>query len=394
MRIGIDAAILPPSTRHSGIGRYVARLSEQFARQAEHSFVLFAPQGTKRPRDLPPQLEWCEIPVPRLGKLSMLAAYWWQLPRLAAAADLDVFHAPTVHPRPTWPPVPRRMPCPIVVTVHDLIPLTHYRSGADRLPRRQSAFYRWNLRAATAAARIITVSEASRREIMAELGVAHDRITAVYNGVDASPATRVPRIASTRPPYALFVGSFEPRKNLLAAIRAFGQIAGELPSHQLIAVADPRSGSSEAVHHAIASLGIGQRVRFVSNVSDDELWTLYAGAEMFVFPSLAEGFGLPPLEAMAAGTPVIASGLPAHREVLGDAAILADPRSTSALAEAMLRVARSPELRTAMAARGRERAACFSWRTCARQTLDVYRAATGAPDTAADDARRTFLGAR
>ncbi|HEY7802269.1 MAG TPA: glycosyltransferase, partial [Dehalococcoidia bacterium] len=161
--MGIDASILAPRTRDSGIGRYVRRLIEEMPRLARDDlFVLFAPEACPRPADLPANTVWQALPRLPLGKLSAPATYFWWLPRLARSWRLDVFHAPTVHPRPSWPPVPRRLPCPLVVTIHDLIPLTFYASGPSKLPRTHLAFYRWNLRAAESAAAIITVSEAEK----------------------------------------------------------------------------------------------------------------------------------------------------------------------------------------------------------------------------------------
>jgi glycosyltransferase involved in cell wall biosynthesis len=379
MRVGIDVSIVGGRTRASGIGRYVTRLIEHLpALDADSVFVLFAPADVEPLRDLPPNVEWQPLPRLRLGKLATPAAYFWALPRLARARRLDVFHAPTVHPRPSWPPVPRRLPCPLVVTIHDLIPLTFYASGPSRLPRTHLAFYRWNLRAATRAAGVITVSDAERNTIASVLRMPRDCITSIYNGVDV-PAPGSRPSSPHKAPYVLFVGSYEPRKNLAALVRAHGLARQRGLAHDLVAVATSGSGPTEPVEAAVRSHGLSDRSQFVDGrrLADADLAALYTHADMFVYPSVAESFGLPPLEAMAAGGPVIASDLPALREVLGDAAIFVDGRDEAQIAEAMLRLDRDPEERRRRGAAGAVWARRYSWESCARQTLDVYRRAAG-----------------
>ncbi len=382
MRIGIDASILAPRTRDSGIGRYVRRLVDATPRLAPNDlFVLFAPAACPRPTDLPANVVWQALPLVPLGKLSVPAAYFSSLPQCARSWRLDVFHAPTVHPRPSWPPVPRRLPCPLVVTIHDLIPLTFYASGPSRLPRTHLAFYRWNLSAAASAAAIITVSEAERQTIIDRLRLPSHRVSAIYNGVD--PAATAANASACHPvPYVLFVGSFEARKNLAGAVRAYGRAASHGLAHDLVVVATSGSGPTAPVDAAVRECGLRDRVRFIDGraIGDAELHDLYAHAEMFVFPSLAESFGLPPLEAMAAGVPVIASGLPALREVLGDAACYVDARDERALADAMRQVAADPGARRRMSGTGMAWARQYSWEACAAETLEVYRHVAGVPE--------------
>lgn len=382
MRIGVDASILHPMTRYSGIGRYLFELACRFPdAEPGNEYIFFAPHGHDRPDALPREIAWQPLPVPRLGKFSMLATYLWVLPREARRLGLDVFHAPAVHPRPSWPPAPRRLPCPLVLTIHDLIPLTFYSSGPDRLPRHHRMFYRWNLRAAREAARVITVSHASRDELVRMLDLPSRKIVAIPNGV-RYVAEQGPRRAEARR-YILFVGSYEARKNLASAVRAFALVARRLPDHDLLVVASPGSGDVRSVQDFIARSGLTNRVRVAAAVSDRELAALYANADLFVFPSFAEGFGLPPLEAMASGVPVIASNLPAHHEVLGDAALLVAPRDHHAIAEAMGRVLQDDVLRARLTERGLERARRYTWKDATRKTLDVYHAAAGYVDEAA-----------
>ncbi len=388
MRIGIDASILGPETRYSGIGRYVDGLVRALAdTSGDHRIELFAPEGTDLPMTTSDGVGIHMLPVPHLGKLSLLASYMWRLPQLARDLGLDVVHAPTVHPRPAWPPVPRRLTCPLVVTLHDVIPMTLYGKGPRRLPLRQRAWYRWNLGAVRRAARVITVSRASRAEISGLLALPADRLDVVCNGVVQTPiGERRDQVT----PYVLFVGSFESRKNLITVLQAFARVASAAPGLALVVVAAAGSGDAIPIHEEIRRSGLHGRVRIVSGLTDGDLALLYRNATVFVFPSLAEGFGLPPLEAMAAGTPVIASDLAAHREILGDAARLVAPLDDAALAAAILDIVTSPGEQRMMSVAGWARASRYTWAETARQTLDVYRAATGrapATDQSLDEAR-------
>ena len=378
MRIGIDASILGPRTRASGIGRYVTRLIERLPAIApESTFVLVAPESVEPPRDLAPNVEWRRLPMRRLGKLSVPVAYLESLPRLARAARLDVFHAPTVHPRPSWPPVPRRLHCPLIVTIHDVIPLTFYARGPSRLPRTHLLYYRWNLRAAQRAAGVITVSESERATIARVLRMPMAAITAVHNGVDPQRAGGTVPLRGL--PYVLFVGSLEARKNLVTLVRAYGDAVRRGLAWDLVIVVTSGSGPTQPIAAAIHSAAIWNRVRFIEGrtLADADLQALYRHAGMFVYPSLADSFGLPPLEAMAAGAPVVASGLPALREVLGDAALFIDGRSERQIAEAMLGLAADAVERARRASAGASSALRYSWDNCARQTLEVYRRAAG-----------------
>jgi glycosyltransferase involved in cell wall biosynthesis len=371
MRVGFDASILGASTRYSGIGQYSLKLLNELARVDDsNEYLLYAPADCARPADLDARLHWKSLPRPRAGKLSELGASVWTVPRVAEADRVDVFHSPTVHPRPSWPAVPVRMRRPLVVTLHDLIPLKFYSGGPDKMPFRWRLFYRWNLRAASRADLIITVSEAARREVLDGLSLDATRVRVIYNGVDAPSAVGSP--AADTQPYIMYVGSFEPRKNLPRLVRAYGQAVREGLQHDLVVIADPASGDTKGVQRELAAVGLAGRVRFLHAVPEERLWELYQQAELFVFPSLAEGFGLPPLEAMAAGTPVIASDIPALREVLGDAACFVDPHSEESLATAILQLANNPARRAQLAKLGGTQARGYTWRDCAEKTLLAY----------------------
>lgn len=376
MRIGFDATALGQPGRYSGIGKYVLNLLNNLARaEGANAYLAYGPAKSVRPEDLHPAVEWKRLPNPPLGKLTALAVSVFNLPRIAVRDSLDLFHAPTVHPRPSLLAVPRRMPCPLAVTIHDLIPLTLYDSGPDRLPFHWRSYYRWNLRGAVSADLLISVSEASRRELRTALGSVGDRVRVIHNGVEPPPQAYTN--GQHTHPYVLFAGSFEPRKNLARFIRAYAAAVARGLPYDLVVVAHPDSGDKSAVESEIDRAGLRRRIRFIPAVSENDLWDLYRSASIVAFPSLAEGFGLPPLEAMAVGTPVIASNLPALREVLGDAAMFVDPYSETDMSAAMLALAAAPPRRELLSQAGLRRARLFSWRDCAEQTLTAYEEVWG-----------------
>lgn len=379
MRVGFDASILGPATARTGGGRYAQGLLRGLldAIEAPDELVAFGPATALATLPRHPRLSPRELRSLPIGKLSAIATYLWRLPRLARDEAFDVVHAPFVHTRPSLPPVPAGLPCPLVVTVHDVIPLTFY-AGAQAMPARMARFYRWNLRRALAADRIVTVSEAARQEIIARAGGDAGKIDVVHNGVDLpggdTPHTCAPAPDTTRP-FVLSVGSFEPRKNLVRLVEAFDRACDGGLAHDLVLVAggSPRHGA--LVHEAIARMKHRGRARVVDDVDDARLAALYRAAGVFAFPSLAEGFGLPPLEAMRSGTPVVASRIPAHVEVLRDGAWLVDPLDTGAIAEGIVRCATDEALRARLIERGLSVAGTYAWDAAARAMLGVYRRA-------------------
>jgi glycosyltransferase involved in cell wall biosynthesis len=375
MRIGFDASVLAQGTRYTGSGQYAENLLRYLPSLApEAEIIAYGSALSARLIEPAPNLEWRTVPQLPLGRLSRLASHLAVLPGLARRDRLDVMHAPAVHTRPSLPPAPRGLPCPLIVTLHDVIPLTFYEGSDHPLPLRMRMYYRWNLRGVEKAARVITVSEAARREILDTLPLDPARVKAVHNGIDFAPvaATYRPEWLVADAPYILFGGSYEPRKNLERLLEAFDAALREGISEHLVMVVDAGSGHADAVQELARGLACRERLHFVSGLDDEQLRALYGGAEVFVFPSLAEGFGLPPLQAMACGVPVIASGIPALREVLGDAALYIDPYDVDEMTGAIVRLARDEAERNRLAAAGPVQAAQFSWRETAKQTLEVY----------------------
>jgi len=289
---------------------------------------------------------------------------------MVRADGIHLFHAPAVHVRPSFPPVPA-VPSPLVVTVHDLIPMTFYRM---RLPLTLRLFYRWNLHRALRAAAVITVSEAARDQILKQTRINPSRLTVIYNGVDFSPNPDPEPLhrLGIGSPYVLYAGSYEPRKNLVRALSAFALLAESQVPHCLVAVVEQQSGHAAAAHTQLAALGLKDRVRLVHSLPEPELRALYSHASALFFPSLAEGFGLPPLQAAACGVPVVASDLPVLHEVVGDGAVYVDPRSVQSMADGLSEALSNEPLRARLRTLGPQIAGRYTLEQAARHHLAAY----------------------
>ena len=300
-----------------------------------------------------------------------LGKVWFEqvlFPRQCAVLGADVAHVPYWAP----PAAPR---CPTVVTIHDIIPLVlrEYRGGP--LVRLYTS-----LVSATAAeaALVVTDSEASQRDIVAHLGVAEERVRVIYLAADErfTPAGR------RRPgDYTLYLGGFDVRKNLAVALAvyrwagpAIGDecplvIAGRLPERDTPFTPDPRRLARE--------LGVEQFVECIGFVAEEEKPALYRGARSFLFPSRYEGFGLPVLEALACGTPVVGSEAASLPEIVGEAGVLLPPDDAEGMAGAVIQLAIDDAFRAELSRRAVEQAARFSWERTVRETVAVYREAVG-----------------
>jgi glycosyltransferase involved in cell wall biosynthesis len=298
------------------------------------------------------------------------------IPRTLAKVRPDVFHAPHY----VVSPLTSR---PYVVTIHDCIHLRF----PEYLPNRLAPVYaRVMMRqAARRAARILTVSQASKDDILHYLGVATDRVDVIPNALDeklatAPPADAVARVADRfqlNAPFILYTGNIKPHKNVDRLIEAFALLKRRgMDDVQLLIIGDNISKAPE-LRRLVHRFQLHRQVRFLGFVSDEVLGALYRLTRVFVFPSLYEGFGLPPLEAMAAGAPVITSNVSSLPEVVGDAAILVDPLDAPALADAIARVLGDEGLRADLIQRGHERVRQFSWDTAAVRTHAVYESVRG-----------------
>ena len=361
-----------------GIGRYTAKLvsllprldpgDEVVAFTARHPADAVAAAwhtagaGSRAP---------IRLPLPRVLLYEGWNTLGWpHLERLAPElAEVDVVHAPSVA-------VPPRGRVPLVVTVHDV--------ATSLYPATFGWHGRWfHARGLQAAARradlVITVSQAARAEILAHTGIAEDRLRVVPQGVDhvvpgaEEVAAAIDRRGLTGIGYLLWVGTLEPRKDVATLVRAFADLvdAGRSEEHRLVLAGPSGWLSHEAVpRHALDRLG--PLVRLLGPVEEAELRALYAGATLFALPSRHEGFGLPVLEAMVQGTPVVCSDIPALREVAGDAARLVPPGDAGAWTEALAALLAEPAARRRLSEAGRQRAAAFSWERTVQLTRAVY----------------------
>jgi glycosyltransferase involved in cell wall biosynthesis len=341
-----------------GIGTYIRGLVRGLAAlDGESRYRLLAPAGGRQLlAGLPSNFGWVEEDSPGYSLREQVAVSR----RLGELAP-DLFHSPHYV-------LPAKTPKRVVVTIHDLIHLVH----PEFLPNRLALSYaRFMLqRAVRRATRILTVSEATARDLTGRLGIPAARIAAIWNGVDERFREATPRAATVErlavlglePGYFLFVGNPKPHKNLETLLAAFAGL--ESASARLVIAGEKRAHKEKDRDSRVVSLG---------RIDDPLLPALYGGAAALVFPSLYEGFGLPVVEAMAAGAPVLASSTPAVAEVAGSAAVLVDPLDVDGWTKAMRRLQTDPELRDDLARRGRERAAAFSWIETARRTLAVYR---------------------
>jgi glycosyltransferase involved in cell wall biosynthesis len=294
----------------------------------------------------------------------------WRLRQLR----IDVLHSPH-HTTPLLPCGCRR-----VVTFHDL---TFFLLPERYPPTRRLYFQTMTRLSARVAGAVVVPSEAVRRDVVRILGLPPERVFAIpeaagpaFHPQDATAVSAVRRRYGLNGPFILSVGSLEPGKNRERLLEAFARLRARGLEHMLV-VAGQRAWRYEGEGPLAQRLGLAESVRFLGHVPQADLPALYSAAEIFAFPSLYEGFGLPTLEAMACGTPVVASNVSAVPEVVGDAAIQVSPLDVEALADAMERLLRDERLRDELRERGLKRAAGFSWEKTARQTAGVYEWAAG-----------------
>jgi len=299
----------------------------------------------------------------------------WLPARLALQSrrlGLDLLHCP-------GPLVPARSPVPLVVTIFDALSWRH----PEWLTRANVASHRLVVRRGVRrAAAVITASEHARGEIAEAYGIEQERIHVVPLGVDVQftpgeVSLEVLAKLGVHGPFILTVGTLQPRKNIEGVISAFERLVAHGADFSLVVVGGAGWGERQTAER-IQRSPAGERVVLTGHVGDAELLTLYRAALCFVFPSRYEGFGLPVLEAMAAGTPVVCSNRTSLPEVTGNAAAMVSPDDVEGLESAVGRVASSPELRAVMVEHGLAQAARFTWERCAAQTVEVYRAAVSA----------------
>ena len=365
MRIAIDARKI----RDYGIGTYVRNLLRHLSRLDSHTeYVLFCHEADC---DAVEELGDNFRAIPEVARPYSVSEQL-RIPMDLRREKIDLFHAPHY----VLPPL---TPCKSVVTIHDCIHLRF----PQYLPNRLAYGYAWSSMwlATHRASRVLTVSEASKRDILRYYSIPDRRIDVIYNAIDdrlgeepsREDIERVRDRYQLNAPYVLYAGNIKPHKNLERLIEAFHALRQDpdLAHVKLLIIGDEISKYA-TLRRAVHRYKLHKYVRFFGFVPDKTLAVLYRLARVFVFPSLYEGFGFPPLEAMAAGAPVITSNISSLPEVVGDAALLIDPLDAAAIAEAMRRVLLDSDLREELRQRGYQRAKEFSWERSVRRVREIY----------------------
>ena len=363
MRIALDG--LPLCQLLTGIGHYTFELAQHLAAVNPDDCV-----DVVSPRSFVTSLPVSQTSV-NLRLLTPtrnpILRYWWTtaLPQYLKRNDVAVFHGTNYQ-------MPRRANCATVVTIHDLstllVPHTHEFQNAARARKRLPAM-------AAGATVVITPTECVRQEVHERLSIPLERIRAIPEAArrlvqDNTRPSNIKTSFGIRDGFVLYVGTVEPRKNLLALIQAFEQLPDRHGRLQLVIAGKTGWLVNDLFDYVRRSL-TNDRVIFTGYVSDPDLACLYASCGLFVYPSIYEGFGLPPLEAMAAGAPVIASRIPTAEEVLGSAAWLVEP-VPEAIRGAIVRLLDDKELRAEFTEAGKLHTARFSWEQAAARVREVY----------------------
>lgn len=364
--IGFDAR----KSKDFGIGSYIRELIGAIARRPESEEYRFRVYTRRADRDafagLPARFEIVEEEA-RGYSVAELTRYAWRIFR----DRLDLFHATHY----VLPPLPRVR---AVVTIHDIIHLLY----PQFLPSRAAHVYARVMirRALKRADRIITVSYNSKRDLVEYFGVHPSGIEVIYNGVSPRFRPDVPqgeREAAAakyrfRRPYLLFLGGERPHKNVRNVVRAFAEARRDRALIQALVLAGPLAKNPARLRALIAALDLAGSVFQPGVVEEADLPALYAGADLFLYPTLYEGFGLPVIEAMASGTPVLTSSTSALQEIAGGYAYMVDPMDVDAIARGVAALSTDAKLREDFVALGKKRALEFSWDRAAEKTLAVY----------------------
>ncbi|WP_322820694.1 glycosyltransferase family 1 protein [Chloroflexus sp.] len=378
MHIAINAHLLAHthSFRRAGVSHYIEQVLLHLAQiDRENRYTVYTTRGLDQAAlGLPANFVVKPSHLPTINPRVRIP--WEQIiAPLMLRGKADLYHG-CLNVAPLLSPVPT------VITIHDL--------AFIRFPQTFRAYNRIYLDLATRlstrrASRILVVSEHTKREVVGLLGVDPERVVVTPNAVrhhfrppdpDQLDQFRVRR--SLPEHFILYVGTLEPRKNLTTLLEAFALLSRHVPTVPLL-IGGGKGWMYEPIFARLEQLQLRDRVKFVGYIPEEELPLWYAAATVFVFPSIYEGFGMPPLEAMACGTPVITSNTSSLPEVVGDAGLMVSPTDTTALAEAMQRILTSPDVRADLRIRGLKRAQQFSWTQTAIKTLEAYRAALTHP---------------
>jgi glycosyltransferase involved in cell wall biosynthesis len=356
-----------PNRLQTGTRTYATELLAALQTSSSHQFTCLAEPVPDRSRTIWGKMWnglrnilWIQIVLP-------IRLFWLKA---------DVLHAPSFF-------APLLCPCPVVLTIYDTLYLTQAQHYGDRLFLLYAKLF---IKPAIKRSSLVsTLSQTSKTAILSTFDIPDQKVHVIYPGVSSRfrPTLDAVEIRRLREKYHimsrffLFVGALEPRKNLPCLLRAFYLFlkTRQGSEHYQLVLAGPGGPALQELQQIAHQLGISEHVHWLGFVTDDDIPTLYSAAEAFVFPSLGEGFGLPIVEAMACGTPVVTSNVSCIPEIAGDATLLVDPTDAQALASAMEKIVLDDAVRRQLVRKGLVRAALFSWQRTAEETEQLYRLA-------------------
>ena len=379
MRIGVDARLM--HHQPAGISRYTWHLLNALAQiDRDNEFVVFQHRRHRDPIIQQPNFRRATLFAPAHSRLEQ-----FMLPIELFPHRLDLLHSTDFIP-------PLHSLTPTVITVHDLAFLhwPHF------VTKDSAAYYGQIDRAVNRARHVIVPSEHTRQDLIGQLGAPADKVSVIYEAADPSfvplPVEETRQAVCEKfglpETYIFTVGTIEPRKNLNGLLQAFRILKDRYNiSEAGLVIAGSKGWLYDETLETIQTLGLADCTFLLGRVSDEDLHRLYVGARCHIHAAYYEGFGLPPLEAMACGTPTIVSNVSSLPEVVNDAALLVDPRDWEEIAVALHRLLTDDDLHAELRRKGLQRARCFSWEQAARQTLDVYRAVVEAPNASSNPAQ-------
>jgi glycosyltransferase involved in cell wall biosynthesis len=370
-----------------GVGTYIRNVVRTLGRLDRETtyFLIGSPAKVKEIGPLPANFHTIPLAEPERSWKS-----YREFRTIVKRLECDLVHVPNLFS------IPRALPCPYVMTVHDM--LEHLTQPRQQTGLRGSLHFQLTKRVLRGASRIFAVSNFTKLEIEKLFDIPPRRIEVVYNAIDerflrghASAADRqvIAERYQVTYPFLLYAGRISPHKNVVRMIEAFSALKTELekdqafPDLKLIIIGDDVSGNPDLRRTVIRS-GVQNDVRFLGFVPIEVLRTFYDAAKIFVFPSLYEGFGLPPLEAMAHGTPVVTSNVSSLPEVVGNAAVLVHPENVFEIMRALQRVLLDQPLREKMKERSYRQAAKFSWEKSVRRIMNTYLEVVNPPPGSAE----------
>src|SRR6266566_5536440 len=371
MKIAIDIRRMT----EFGVGTYIRNVVRTLGKlDRENKYLLIgSPAKVKEIGSLPPNFHTVLLMEPERSVQG-----YRQFRAILKRFKCDLVHIPNLFS------IPRALPCPYVMTVHDM--LEHMSRAREQSGFWRSLHFQTTKRVLAGAARIFAVSNFTRNEIEKLFEIPPERVEVVYNAIDerflhghATTADRdlIARRYQVTYPFLLYAGRISPHKNVVRMIEAFSALKTELerdqayPDLKLIIIGDDLSGNPD-LRRTVVRSGVQNDVRFLGFIPIEVLRIFYDEAKVFVFPSLYEGFGLPPLEAMVHGTPVVTSNVSSLPEVVGNAAVLVNPENVFEIMRALHRVLIDQALRERMKERGYDQAKKFSWETSVRRILEAY----------------------